>query len=275
MSKVSKLLAVIVNYGDEQIKYLNQVVFELKSFQKYQVTVIVNSNIDLNVKGVDRVNVLELEDYQLLPLTCRKVIWDNKDNYDYFIYTENDHLFKESHLDKHIEYSKILPKNRISGLIQYEEDNSGRYYPGFHSHFDWERESVEIYDGKIFAHFNNVHQASIILTKEQLQRAGKIFNFTELVDDKDSNCAKFIKKIVRKITTIDLLKKEEYSVKCKVNTDIFQYSRMKKVICISEFEDNLVHHIPNLYIEGMEGRQKLRSDSEKMENAVRELLKEK
>ena len=50
---------------------------------------------------------------------------------------------------------------------------------------------------------------------------------------------------------------------------------MKKVICISEFEDSLIHHLPNLYIEGAEGRQKLRSDSEKMENAVRELLKEK
>ena len=72
-----------------------------------------------------------------------------------------------------------------------------------------------------------------------------------------------------------MLNKEEYSVKCKVNTDIYQYAGMKKLICISEFEDNLIHHLPNLYIEGMEGRRKLRSDSEKMENAVRELLKEK
>ena len=39
---MKKILAVIVNYGDEQLNYLEQVVHELKSFIKYDVTVIVN-----------------------------------------------------------------------------------------------------------------------------------------------------------------------------------------------------------------------------------------
>lgn len=272
MPSNNKLLVVIVNYGSEQIKYLEQVVTELKSFKKYEVTIIINSNIALNITGTDKVNVIELDDYQLLPLTCRKTIWNNKDKYDYFIYTENDHLFLEKHIDKHIEYSKILPKNRISGLIQYEEDETGKYYPGYHLHFNWNYNSIETYGNKKFAHFNNVHQASFILTKEQLLRVGKKIDFVNLVDDKDSKQVKFLKKTFRKITKIDLLNKEEYSVKCKVNTDIYQYAGMKKLICISEFEDNLIHHLPNLYIEGIEGRRKLRSDSEKMENAVKRLL---
>jgi hypothetical protein len=40
--------------------------------------VIKNSNITLSISGIDEVNVLKLEDYQLLPLTCRKVIWEKK-----------------------------------------------------------------------------------------------------------------------------------------------------------------------------------------------------
>ena len=39
-----------------------------------------------------------------------------------------------------------------------------------------------------------------------------------------------------------------YSVKCKVNTDIYQFCGMKKVICVSEFDKNLIHHLPDRYI---------------------------
>ena len=102
------ILAVLVNYGEEQLNYLQQVVTELKSFQKYNVTVIVNSNIPLNqINGIDNLNVIKLNDYQLLPLTCRKVIWEHRNNFDIFMFGENDHLFKEHHVDKYLEYNKI------------------------------------------------------------------------------------------------------------------------------------------------------------------------
>ena len=69
-----KLLAVLVNYGEEQLDYLQQVVTELKCIKKYDVTVIVNSNIDLDIKGIDHLNVVKLDDYQLLPMTCNLLI---------------------------------------------------------------------------------------------------------------------------------------------------------------------------------------------------------
>lgn len=64
----------------------------------------------------------------------------------------------------------------------------------------------------------------------------------------------------------------KYSVKCKVNTDIYEFGDMKKLICISEFEDNLIHHLPNLYIEGLKGRNKLISDSARINSALNQLL---
>lgn len=265
-----KILAVLVNYGTEQLQYLEQVVKSLKSFKKYEVTVFVNSNIDLNINGIDKVNIFNLDDYQLLPLTCRKTIWDNKDLFDIFIYGENDHLFLEKHVEKHMEYSKILPKNRISGLIQYEEDDTGKYYPGFHADFGWDFKSVEIYRGKKFAHFSNVHQASFILTRNELLNIGKKFNFLQLVIKKTFTSR--IKRKLRKCLGLQLERENKYSVKCKVNTDIYLFGGMKKMICISEFEDNLIHHLPNLYIEGKAGRSKLRADSNKMSSAVEIIL---
>lgn len=269
-SRPLRILAVLVNYGEEQISYLETVVKGLKAFEKYNVTVIVNSNVPIQIEEIDIVNVIEMEDYQLLPLTCRKVIWKNKDNFDLFIYGENDHLFLEKHVEKHIEYSKILPKNRISGLMQYEEDQTGKYYPGYHLDFEWDFNSVETYKNKIFAHFSNVHQATFILTKNQLLKVGRKFNFEELVD-RDTLVHKFKKKFQKKLG-IKLERENKYSVKCKVNTDIYEYAGMKKIICISEFEDNLIHHLPNLYIEGKEGRNKLRSDSKRMKDSIMKLL---
>ena len=241
-----KVLSVLVNYGDEQIEYLKEVVNELKSFENYDVTVMVNSNVPLNIPNIDKVNLFQnMENYQLLPLTCRTTIIDNVNNYDVFIYGENDHLFKEIHIDKHIQYSKILPSNRIPGLIQYEENSEGKFYPAYHAHYEWDFNSVEVYDNKTFAHFTNVHQATFILTKEQLVEISKKHNFREFFGQ------------------------SKYSVKCKVNTDIYDFCGMKKVICISEFKDNLIHHLPNLYINGENGRNKnQRSDNEKMNDSL-------
>lgn len=264
------VLAVLVNYGLEQVSYLKQVVASLKSFEKYKVTIIINSNVPLNIFNVDKVNILVLDDYQLLPLTCRRILWENRDDFDVFIYGENDHLFLEKHIDNHLEYSKIIPKNRIPGLIQYEEDESGIYYPGYHFDFEWDFNSVKIYNGKKFAHFNNLHQATFILTRSQLQKVGRRINFEELVTKK--TFWHKIKRKVRKKLKLTVEREDKYSVKCKVNTDIFEFGGMKKLICITDFEDNLIHHLPNLYIHGDKGRNKLRSDSVRMELSLKKML---
>jgi hypothetical protein len=189
-------------------------------------------------------------DFNLLPMTCRSRIESEVNNYDYFIFSENDHLWKEFHVDNFIEYEKILPSNRISGLIQFEENESGRYYPGYHANYEWDYESVEFHSGKYFAHFSNLHQASFLISNKQLSGT--------LLARRDFS--KF-------------MGNDKYSLKCKANTDIFQYCGFKKVICISDFDRNIIHHMPNLYIKGDLGRKKLRSDEDRMDNALSKLLK--
>ena len=255
---MKRVLAVLVNYGDEQLNYLEQVVKSLKSFQKYEVAVVINSNIPLDIEGIDHVNVIELDNYQLLPLTCKQVLWHYRHQFDIFMFGENDHLFLEHHVDNYLEYVDILPDNRIAGLIQYEENETGKYYPAYHAHYDWDYSSVEEYGGKKFAHFTNIHQATFIITQEQLLRIGQMYDFTQFFGQ------------------------SHYSVKCKVNTDIYQFCGMKKVICISDFEDNLIHHLPNVYINGADGyvkddgtigkRANQRSDNDRMQQALNKLL---
>ena len=49
---MKRVLAVLVNYGSDQIEYLNRVTSELKSFKKYDVSIIVNSNIELEKNNI-------------------------------------------------------------------------------------------------------------------------------------------------------------------------------------------------------------------------------
>ena len=255
---MKSILAVLVNYGEEQLNYLQEVIDGLRSFEKYDVSIIVHSNIELpTITGTDAIHVIELNDYQLLPLTCKTSIWNHKDDFDVFIFGENDHLFHEHHVDKYLEYVNILPKDRIAGLIQYEENETGKYYPAYHGPYDWDYKSVEVHGDKKFAHFTNLHQATFILTKEQLSDIGEQYDFTQFFGQ------------------------SHYSVKCKVNTDVYQFCGMKKMICISDFEDNLIHHLPNVYIDGAEGyvkddgtignRAKQRSGEVRMINALTKL----
>tara|TARA_R110001606_G_scaffold85167_2_gene193304 strand:- start:427 stop:1194 length:768 start_codon:yes stop_codon:yes gene_type:complete len=255
---MKSILAVLVNYGEEQLNYLQEVIDGLRSFEKYDVYIKVHSNIELpTITGTSSIHVIELNDYQLLPLTCKTSIWNHKDDFDVFIFGENDHLFHEHHVDKYLEYVNILPKDRIAGLIQYEENETGKYYPAYHGPYDWDYKSVEVHGDKKFAHFTNLHQATFILTKEQLSDIGEQYDFTQFFGQ------------------------SHYSVKCKVNTDVYQFCGMKKMICISDFEDNLIHHLPNVYIDGAEGyvkddgtignRAKQRSGEVRMINALTKL----
>lgn len=243
-----KILAVLVNYGKEQVGYLHTIIESLQDLYDYDVDIVVNSNIPLSIPGIS-VNVFRLSNYQYLPLTCRKTIWENQNDYDIFIYSENDHLIEDHHVSNFLKYTSILPENRIAGLMQFERNEQGDlFYPAYHGEYDWDINSVEEYEGIKFAHFTNLHQGSFILTREQLLRIGRMHDFTKPIGS------------------------SKYSIKCRVNTDIYQFCGMKKVICISDFYANIIHHLPNIYIYGDKGRNQLGSWDAKMKTKLNQLL---
>ena len=271
-----RLLVVLVNYGHDQLNYLERVVKSFRSFKKYDITIVAHSNIPLdNIPGIDETTLFEkttgirsindflvrkkwgkkwsgrLFSFEVLPMTCRKRIDEEAMNYDYFVFSENDHLWLEHHVDKFIFYESILPENRIAGLMQYEENEQERFYPAYHALYDWDYNSVEEYGGLLFAHFTNVNQSSFLLSQKQLLRIKEKHDFS------------------------NFLSTDHYRRIPKTNTDIYQHAGMKKLICISEFEENLIHHLPNIYINGESGRAKQRSDEKRMQKALARLMDQK
>ena len=63
MSKKKNLLVVIVNYGYDQIPYLNDMIVALRGFKKYNVKIVVNSNIHPDNPDLDKLNLFENFEY--------------------------------------------------------------------------------------------------------------------------------------------------------------------------------------------------------------------
>jgi hypothetical protein len=93
-----------------------------------------------------------------------------------------------------------------------------------------------------------VHQVSFLISRQQLKRIKSNLNFAQFLSN------------------------DRYSMKCTDNTDIYLHSGMTKMICVSEFDQNLIHHVPNIYTTGKLGRDKLGSDDARMNEALKRLL---
>jgi len=238
--KKQKVLVVMVNYGHKQLNYLHQVIDGFNGFNpdRFDIDIYVHSNI-----AIDRDDVTTIihekppqNGWNWLPWECRKTIYDNRNKYDLFLYSENDHLYNEHNLSSFLDVSKELPNNYVPGFIQYEshpQHHLGKFYPAYHATYDWDYVSVETFGEYTVAQFTNEHHAGFLLTKEQLKivldKWGKKF----LVDEK------------RGLYMFGLPGYDSPKVRCCA--DVYSQSGLKKVIPISHFNNFLIYHLPNKY----------------------------
>jgi hypothetical protein len=118
-----KLLVSIPNYGDQNLKYLDTVVDEYRSYKNYDVTINVHSTVPIPRNDI---NVIQYDPFTVSTLLYkhRQEFVDKKDDYDLFLAADNDVLIKEDAIDVYLKHDKILPANHCLGFIAYE------MYPG-------------------------------------------------------------------------------------------------------------------------------------------------
>ena len=228
MEKI-KLLVVIASYGESQIEYLKRIVDEFISFdkEKFEVDLMVHSDIPIHYRDVF-VNIIELEDYQYLPYTCREQIIRNQDNYDLFLYTENDMLYTQANIEAWIKCNNALPETLIPGFIQYENSPKGRFYMGLHAHYDFDKDYLVDINGYKLAYLNNEHHAGFLLTKEQLKT---------LLENHPSLIRPVPDKYYHKNTP-----------KVHVCTLPYTLGPWRKVIPVSHFKSFSIEHLPKKYV---------------------------
>jgi len=256
-----KLLIAIANYGENQEKYLMQMLKEFNTFKKYEISIILLNTKKLknlkysNLKIQQKIFPLEIT--HDLPHQHRKYFFEEKDNFDLFLYTENNLLIKEKNIDYFLsEMDNLKKTNFIPGFILYEENESGEkvlpnitpeqggatrknfiklfwmFLPKvlfrklgllFEKSFILKRK-YEI-NGRNYFEIQNNHQAFYIVTKKQL--------IENIIPNR--------KKIKRKMYCSP-----------KVTAASFPYfkevSGLIKILPVDNLDDALVHHLPNKYL---------------------------
>lgn len=220
-----KTLVGIANYGTKNDPFLHRVIREYRGMD-YRIDLVVFSNASKTLgPGVELVVGLPNPNPLSLPFAHKRFFAERADEYDLFIYSEDDILITQHNIEAFLRATQVLPPHEIAGFLRTEVGPDGRrHFADVHSHFHWDPSSVGRRGEYIFAHFSNEHSACYLLTREQLKRA--INSGGYLVQPHEG---------------------KHYMLETAA-TDPYTSCGMRKMICISHLNDFLLPHLPNKYI---------------------------
>lgn len=224
LNSSQKLLVTIASYGTGGDRYLARLIEEYRSMS-FPTKVVVLSNTDKAVPGGVELRVgLPTRDPWSLPFAHKKVLAERVNDFDLFIYSEDDTLITQRNIEAFLNVSRVLPETEIPGFLRHENGPTGlRNYINLHGHYHWDPASVCERGSYMFASLTNEHSACYLLTQKQLQQA--IESGRYLVPPY----------------------KGKYDLACTASTDPYTVCGFRKLICISDLEEFLVHHLPDKY----------------------------
>lgn len=221
-----RILVAIASWGTKNDPYLSQLIREYRSMP-FDVDIVVVTNIGRGLDPEVELFVVDLKGKvpESLPNFHKKIFAERQNDYNLFIYSEDDTLVTERNIRAFLGACAILPENEVAGFFRYERGSDGQLnYPEVHGPHRWDCESVRRRGEHIFAAFTNEHSACYVLTRSQLQKAITSGGF--LVEPH----------------------RGKYDQICSAATDPYTQCGFQKVIGISAFDDFLVHHLPNKYV---------------------------
>jgi 2-polyprenyl-3-methyl-5-hydroxy-6-metoxy-1,4-benzoquinol methylase len=220
-----KIFVAIASYGIANNHYLSKLIEEYRSMP-YSMSIVVLSNIPKDLGGdVEVIVGLPNKNPWSLPFGHKRLFVDRLDQYDLFIYSEDDTLLTQKNVEAFLKVAPELADDELAGFLRFERAHDGNLsYPDVHWSYHWETQSVRLRGEYTFAFFTNEHAAAYILTRGQLQRAVSSGGF--LVEPHQG----------------------KYDLLCTAATDPYTQCGFTKLICISHLSDFLIHHLPNKYV---------------------------
>lgn len=220
-----RILVAIANYGTKNQGFL-EVLLESLRTSPHELHFVAMSDAPKEVApDVEVVVGYPGLTPMSLPFAHRELFADRRDDYDLFLYTEDDNLIWPHNIEAFIEASEVLPSGDLAGFLRYEEYPDGtRSYCSIHSHYRWDPASVIEAGGQHYAHFTNLHAAAYLLTRDQLDRA--IASGRYVVAPHEGR----------------------YGILESAAADPFDQCGFRKMVGIDRFEDFLIHHQPNKYL---------------------------
>lgn len=219
-----RILVAIASYGTGNDNYLRRLIAEYQSMP-FHIDIVILSNIEKKpLPEIECLVGLPDKNPWSLPFAHKKVFADRAEQYDLFIYSEDDILITERNLLAFQKVTSALLNDEVVGFLRFERDAGGRInYPDIHGFFHWDCTSVRRRGQYTLAHFTNDHSACYVLTQTQLKAAIESKGFLVAPHER------------------------KYDLLCAAATDPYTQCGMKKYIPISDLNDFLVHHLSNKY----------------------------
>ncbi|MCC5888550.1 MAG: methyltransferase domain-containing protein [Gammaproteobacteria bacterium] len=221
-----RILVAIANHGSKNRHFLEQLLASYRAMD-HEVDIVVLSDLPKHDLGADiEVQVgAPTSNPWSLPFAHRAIFAARAEQYDLFIYSEDDTLIEQRHVDAFMEVSGVLPEDQIAGFMRFERHPSGaRSICSMHSHYRWDPESVAVVGGEVFASFLNEHSACYMLTASQLARALASGGFMVPAHE------------------------GRYDMLVSAATDPYTSCGLLRRICVSRIEDFMISHLPNVYL---------------------------
>ncbi|MEM9379154.1 MAG: methyltransferase domain-containing protein [Planctomycetota bacterium] len=220
-----RMLVAIANHGTKNDGFAKRVIDEYRAMP-CDVDIVILSNVEKDWGPDVEVRVgCPTKDPWSLPFGHRQLFADRRDDYDLFVYSEDDTLLEARHVEAFLAADAVLPEGMIAGFLRQEETEAGeRFICSAHSFFRWDPGSTVSYGGVRFARFTNDHAACYVLTRDHLRRAIDSGGF--VVGPHQSR----------------------YDLLVTAATDPYTQCGLQRVICISRFDDYVLPHLPNVYL---------------------------
>lgn len=220
-----KILIAIASYGTNNDVYLARLLAEYRRLH-HAVDVVVVSNIEKEVgASVEVVVGLPTSDPWSLPFAHKTIFAQRLEDYDLFIYSEDDTLVTQENIDAFLWATSILEPDELAGFMRSEEGPDGAlHYSTIHNHYHWDVHSACRRQGETFAHFTNEHSACYLLTRDQLRRAIASGGFCVPPHQ------------------------GRYDLLVSAATDPYTQCGFRKLVCVSRLREFTVRHLTNKYI---------------------------
>ena len=220
-----KILVAIASYGTNNDQYLAQLVAEYRSM-RHDVHIVVLSNIRKAVpSNVELIVGLPVKNPWSLPFAHKRVFAERAADYDLYIYSEDDTLITQAHVEAFCRATEQLHEDEIAGFLRSEAGPDGTlYYSSIHRHYHWDPLSVRVRGDQTYAYFSNEHGACYMLTRGQLARAIASGGF--VVDPHEG----------------------KYDMLVSAATDPYTQCGFRKLVCISRLGDFTCKHLTNKYV---------------------------
>jgi hypothetical protein len=164
-----RIKVAIANFGESQLEFLAEVLREFRSFQRHAVDITVYTTAPVDAPH----KILDGAIGYGLPFACREDMAASINDYDLFLYDENDMLITEENIDAFVECQSMLPPNQICGFYRYELNNGVKLLLDLNPF--WGKVVQNMYE-QCFT-VGNQHQGCWLLTRDQLQHCIDSGNF--------------------------------------------------------------------------------------------------